>query len=53
MFVSSSLGSIGDMEGAVPSTAYGVSKVGANYLVRKAHFEGEREELVAFAVHPG
>jgi norsolorinic acid ketoreductase len=41
------------MEGAVPSLAYGISKAGANYLVRKVHFECEKEGLVALAIHPG
>ena len=51
VFISSSLGSIGDMEGNVPSLAYGVSKAAANYFVRKVHFE--HEEITAVAVHPG
>lgn len=41
------------MEGAVPTLAYGISKAGANYLVRKVHFECEREGLVSLAIHPG
>lgn len=41
------------MEGACPSLAYGVSKAGANYLVRKVHFECEKEGLVALSIHPG
>ena len=51
IFISSSLGSIGDMEEHVPSLAYGVSKAGANYFVRKVHFE--HKEVTAVAVHPG
>lgn len=51
VFISSSLGSIGAMEGNVPSLAYGVSKAAANYFVRKVHFE--HEEVTAVAVHPG
>jgi norsolorinic acid ketoreductase len=51
IFISSSLGSIGAMEGNVPSLAYGVSKAAANYFVRKVHFE--HEEVTAVAVHPG
>jgi norsolorinic acid ketoreductase len=51
IFISSSLGSIGAMEGNVPSLAYGVSKAAANYFVRKIHFE--HEEVTAVAVHPG
>jgi norsolorinic acid ketoreductase len=51
ILISSSLGSIGAMEGNVPSLAYGVSKAAANYFVRKVHFE--REEITAVAIHPG
>jgi norsolorinic acid ketoreductase len=51
IFISSSLGSIGAMEGNVPSLAYGVSKAAANYFVRKIHYE--HEDLTAVAVHPG
>lgn len=39
------------MEGGAPTLAYGVSKAGANYFVRKVHFE--HEEITALAVHPG
>ena len=48
--VSSSLGSIGDME-PVPCLSYGVSKAGVNFLVRKVHFE--HKGVVSLAVHPG
>lgn len=51
IYISSSLGSIGEMEGNIPSLAYGVSKAGANYFVRKVHFE--EGELVTLAIHPG
>lgn len=51
VLMSSSLGSIGAMEGAVPSLAYGISKAAANYFVRKVHFE--ERDLVALAIHPG
>ncbi|KAH7411191.1 hypothetical protein BKA64DRAFT_772647 [Cadophora sp. MPI-SDFR-AT-0126] len=51
VLISSSLGSIGAMEGAVPSLAYGVSKAAANYFVRKVHFE--ERGIMAIAVHPG
>ncbi|KAE9371316.1 NAD(P)-binding protein [Stipitochalara longipes BDJ] len=51
ILISSSLGSIRDMEGAAPTLAYGVSKAGANYFVRKVHFE--HAAVVALAVHPG
>jgi norsolorinic acid ketoreductase len=39
------------MEGKAPTLAYGVSKAGANYFVRKVHFE--HDGIVALAVHPG
>ncbi|KAH8792758.1 hypothetical protein F5882DRAFT_487057 [Hyaloscypha sp. PMI_1271] len=51
ILISSSLGSISDMEGAAPTLAYGVSKAGANYFVRKVHFE--HAGVIAVAVHPG
>ncbi|KAH6723066.1 hypothetical protein BKA61DRAFT_638119 [Leptodontidium sp. MPI-SDFR-AT-0119] len=51
ILISSSLGSIAAMEGAVPSLAYGISKAAANYFVRKVHFE--ERGVVAVAVHPG
>lgn len=53
VLISSSLGSIGEMEGAAPSLAYGISKAGANYLVRKVHFECAGKGIVSLAVHPG
>jgi norsolorinic acid ketoreductase len=51
ILISSSLGSIHDMEGAAPTLAYGVSKTGANYFARKVHFE--HTGVIAVAVHPG
>ncbi|TAQ91587.1 hypothetical protein B7494_g100 [Chlorociboria aeruginascens] len=51
VLISSSLGSIGGIERAVPCLAYGVSKAGANFFVHKVHFE--EEGVVAMAVHPG
>jgi norsolorinic acid ketoreductase len=39
------------MEGPAPTLAYGISKAGANYFVRKVHFE--HAGIVAVAVHPG
>ncbi|KAK0119660.1 hypothetical protein ONS95_011097 [Cadophora gregata] len=51
VLISSSLGSIDAMEGAMPSLAYGVSKAAANYFIRKVHFE--EKGVVAIAVHPG
>lgn len=52
MALSSGVGSIGDM-GKLPleATAYGMSKVAVNYMVRKIHFENEG--LVAFVISPG
>jgi norsolorinic acid ketoreductase len=54
MFVALSTGvaSIGDMETLpLPATAYGISKVALNYMVRKIHFENP--ELTAFVLSPG
>jgi norsolorinic acid ketoreductase len=54
ILISSVLGSIGGTEGELaraPTLAYGVSKAGANYFVRKVHCE--HENVVAVAVHPG
>ncbi|TVY83092.1 Norsolorinic acid ketoreductase [Lachnellula suecica] len=51
ILISSVLGSIGAMDGQEPSLAYGVSKAGANYFVRKVHFENEG--VTTLAVHPG
>jgi len=39
------------MEGQTPTLAYGISKAGANYFVRKIHFEFP--EICTLAVHPG
>lgn len=48
----SPIGSIGGIEKRpVPMGAYGVSKAGVHYLVRKIH--SENEGLVAFVVDPG
>lgn len=51
ILISSSLGSIGAMESAVPSLAYGFSKAAADYFVRKVHFE--EQDITTLAVHPG
>ncbi|PMD19096.1 NAD(P)-binding protein [Hyaloscypha hepaticicola] len=51
ILISSSLGSIAEMEGAAPTLAYGISKAGANYFIRKVHFE--HPSIVAVAIHPG
>lgn len=51
ILISSSLGSIGEMEGGIPSLAYGMSKAAANYFVRKVHFE--HQNITSLAIHPG
>lgn len=51
IYISSALGSIAGMESSVPSLAYGVSKAGGDYFVRKVHFE--EEGVVSLALHPG
>ena len=51
ILISSSLGSVAAMEGKAPTLAYGVSKSGANYFVRKVHYE--HDGIVAVAIHPG
>lgn len=53
IYISSSLGSIAGMDDATYSLAYGISKAGANYFVRKVHFEEEGNGVVSLAVHPG
>jgi norsolorinic acid ketoreductase len=50
--LSTGIGSIGEMENLpMPATAYGISKVAINYMVRKIHFENP--ELTAFVISPG
>jgi norsolorinic acid ketoreductase len=52
MALSTGVASIGDMESLpLPATAYGMSKVAVNYMVRKMHFENP--ELTAFVMSPG
>jgi norsolorinic acid ketoreductase len=52
MALSSGVASLGDMESLpLPATAYGMSKVAVNYMVRKIHFENP--ELTAFVMSPG
>ncbi|KAM3072347.1 hypothetical protein ACMFMG_009156 [Clarireedia jacksonii] len=51
IYISSTLGSIAGMESSVASLAYGVSKAGGDYFVRKLHFE--EKEVVSLALHPG
>ncbi|CAF9931338.1 MAG: hypothetical protein GOMPHAMPRED_005889 [Gomphillus americanus] len=48
--LSSSCGSIADME-PVPGLAYGISKAGLNFLMKKIH--QEHEDICSVAVHPG
>jgi norsolorinic acid ketoreductase len=50
--VSTNIASLGLMEHIpLQALSYGVSKVAANYIVRKLHFENP--ELVSVALHPG
>jgi norsolorinic acid ketoreductase len=50
--LSTGIGSIGEMGSLpLPATAYGISKVALNYLVRKIHFENP--EITAFVISPG
>jgi norsolorinic acid ketoreductase len=53
VFIGAPISTITEMEGCAraPLTAYGVSKLAANYLVRKFHFENKW--LMAFIVDPG
>lgn len=55
IYISSALGSITGIDDATPSLAYGISKAGANYFVRKVHFEegNEGTRVVCLALHPG
>jgi norsolorinic acid ketoreductase len=50
VLISSSLGSIGAIV-PVPNLSYGVSKVAANFFVKKIQID--HEEIAAMAVHPG
>ncbi|KAI4153344.1 MAG: hypothetical protein LQ340_002369 [Diploschistes diacapsis] len=50
--IASLAGSIGDMEKfPMPCLAYGTSKAGLNYFLRKAHFENEK--ITIYALNPG
>ncbi|TGO50031.1 hypothetical protein BOTNAR_0408g00070 [Botryotinia narcissicola] len=50
--LSTAVASIGAMEDIpIPATAYGMSKVALNYMVRKIHLENEK--LTAFVLTPG
>ena len=52
ILITSSAGSIGDMEGeALSLPAYGASKAAANFIVRRCHLSDP--ELITLCVHPG
>lgn len=53
VYIGAPISTITDMENCAraPLTAYGVTKLAGNYLVRKFHFENKW--LVAFIVDPG
>jgi len=52
VYVSSTVGSIGDMEKwPLQAVAYGASKAAMNYISRKMHLENEK--LTVFPLHPG
>lgn len=53
VFIGAPISTITEMEGMAraPLSAYGVTKLAANYLVRKFHFENKW--LVSFVVDPG
>ena len=53
VFIGAPISTITDMESVAraPLSAYGVTKLAANYLVRKFHFENKW--LVSFVVDPG
>ena len=50
VLISSVLGSIGCMD-QLPNLSYGLSKVGANFLIKKVHLE--HEDIASLAIHPG
>jgi norsolorinic acid ketoreductase len=50
VLISSALGSIGYMDES-PNLSYGVSKVAANFLIKKVHLE--HNDIASLAVHPG
>lgn len=41
------------MMDVVPGVAYGISKAGGNYLVRRLHLDHEKEGVVSVALSPG
>lgn len=50
--ISTGVASLGDMDKLpLQATAYGISKIALNYLIRKIHFENP--ELTAFPLNPG
>lgn len=53
VFIGAPISTITEMEGCAraPLSAYGVTKLAANYLVRKFHFENKW--LVSFVIDPG
>jgi norsolorinic acid ketoreductase len=53
VFIGAPISTITEMEGCAraPLAAYGVTKLAANYLVRKFHFENKW--LVSFVIDPG
>jgi norsolorinic acid ketoreductase len=52
ILISSALASMAQMSAYDgPTVSYGISKAGANYLIKKLHFE--HNSLAALAVHPG
>lgn len=53
VFIGAPISTITEMEGfaRAPLSAYGVTKLAANYLVRKFHFENKW--LVSFVIDPG
>ncbi|KAK6088753.1 aflatoxin biosynthesis ketoreductase nor-1 [Seiridium cupressi] len=52
IWISSSVGSIGDME-PVSGGAYGPSRAAQNWLTRALHLENRKDNLIAIALHPG
>ena len=53
VFIGAPISTITEMEGCAraPLSAYGVTKLAANYLVRKFHFENKW--LISFVIDPG
>lgn len=53
ILITSSVGSITEMDEPSPGGAYGPSKAAANWLTRALHFQLGPKGLVSVAVHPG